>query len=330
MKVGIIGPGIMTIPPTAWGAVEILIWEYYNALKARGIDVTIVNLLRNNPSDSYPNTQYASKLIEEINKYNFDIIHLHYDCLYFILPYLNAKIKAITSHYGYIDNMSLVSNRDYDIIHHNIVSNVSYYILPLSDLNANVYLRDGVTTDRIHIMPNGASATLFRYTETPCYPLKSIYLGKIEDRKCQYKYQTLPMIDFVGGCIDHKFNIRSPQYLGEWNKDKLYESLTDYASLILLSNGEAHPLVVCEALICGLGIVVSEAASANLDRSQDFIDIIPNNKLNDLSYVSEVIQKNQERSIQMRSKIREYGINNFSWDAAVDRYIQFLNNATPL
>ena len=27
MKVAIVGPGIMPIPPTGWGAVEILIWD---------------------------------------------------------------------------------------------------------------------------------------------------------------------------------------------------------------------------------------------------------------------------------------------------------------
>ena len=31
MKVTLIGPGIMPIPPTGWGAVEILIWDTKNA-----------------------------------------------------------------------------------------------------------------------------------------------------------------------------------------------------------------------------------------------------------------------------------------------------------
>jgi hypothetical protein len=28
LKISIIGPGIMPIPPTGWGAVEILFWDY--------------------------------------------------------------------------------------------------------------------------------------------------------------------------------------------------------------------------------------------------------------------------------------------------------------
>ena len=32
MKISIIGPGIMPIPPIGWGAVEILVWDTKNAL----------------------------------------------------------------------------------------------------------------------------------------------------------------------------------------------------------------------------------------------------------------------------------------------------------
>ena len=31
-KIALIGPGIMSIPPKGWGAVEILIWDYYQSL----------------------------------------------------------------------------------------------------------------------------------------------------------------------------------------------------------------------------------------------------------------------------------------------------------
>ena len=33
MKIAIVGPGIMPIPPTGWGAVEILIWDQKLALE---------------------------------------------------------------------------------------------------------------------------------------------------------------------------------------------------------------------------------------------------------------------------------------------------------
>ena len=43
MKIALIGPGIMPIPPPGWGAVEILIWDYYKELTAQGHEVVIIN-----------------------------------------------------------------------------------------------------------------------------------------------------------------------------------------------------------------------------------------------------------------------------------------------
>ena len=51
MKISIIGPGIMPIPPTGWGAVETLIWDMRNALIALGHEVDIVNV--NDPKKNY-------------------------------------------------------------------------------------------------------------------------------------------------------------------------------------------------------------------------------------------------------------------------------------
>ena len=44
MKITLVGPGIMPIPPVGWGAVEILIWDTKNALESLGHQVQIVHL----------------------------------------------------------------------------------------------------------------------------------------------------------------------------------------------------------------------------------------------------------------------------------------------
>ena len=48
MKICLVAPGIMIIPPDGWGAVEILIWDYFNELLKLGHDVNIINKLRSN------------------------------------------------------------------------------------------------------------------------------------------------------------------------------------------------------------------------------------------------------------------------------------------
>jgi hypothetical protein len=46
MKISIIGPGIMQIPPVGWGAVESLIWDYKISLEKLGHKVQIINIGR--------------------------------------------------------------------------------------------------------------------------------------------------------------------------------------------------------------------------------------------------------------------------------------------
>ena len=65
MKLCLVGPGIMSIPPVGWGAVEILIWDYYNELKKQGYDITIINKIRVSPRDQMnPTTYYCQELIK--------------------------------------------------------------------------------------------------------------------------------------------------------------------------------------------------------------------------------------------------------------------------
>lgn len=175
-------------------------------------------------------------------------------------------------------------------------------------------------TGKINVLCNGAREDCFRYTAEPQMPNKSAYVAKVELRKGQYLYQDVPNIDFIGNYHDSSFNTMSSNYLGEWDKPTLYNGLTDYANLILLSDGEADPLVVKEALIAGLGLVISECACANLDLSLPFITVIPNDKRADLNYVKREIIRNRIHSLKHRAEIREYGLSKFAWNAILDQY----------
>ena len=93
MKICLVGPGIMTIPPEGWGAVESLIWDYNLILKNIGHDVDIIN----NPD--------TNSIINEVNSKDYDFVHIHYDVFYHIIPHLNCKNIAISSHYPYVDQL---------------------------------------------------------------------------------------------------------------------------------------------------------------------------------------------------------------------------------
>jgi hypothetical protein len=123
---------------------------------------------------------------------------------------------------------------------------------------------------------------------------------------------------YAGNIADNRFNT-SKNYLGEWDKNTLYNDLTNYGNLVLLSDGEAHPLVCMEALAAGLGVVVCEWGRANLDASKEFITIIPENKISDISYVEEKIIENREYSIKHRKEILEYS-KQFEWKEVLKKY----------
>ena len=156
--------------------------------------------------------------------------------------------------------------------------------------------------------------------DKPKHPDRSLYLAKIDYRKRQSMFQSISSLYYAGNNADPNFNINI-NYLGEWSKEHLYNNLSDYGNLVLLSDGEAHPLVCMEALAAGLGVVVCEYGAANLDTTKDFITVIPESKINDIQYLEAEIIKNREYSIIHRDAIIQYALN-FDWVNVIkDRYI---------
>ena len=309
MKIVLIGSGNLSIPPPGWGAVEILIWDIYENLVNNGNIVHIIN------------TRNQNEIIRITNEINPDIVHLHVTGYVKLLQLINCKIKILTNHEPDINSDSL-------ILDSNIINNPTIFISALSREIKDIYIKAGWDTNKIFITPNGANEKNFVYSDNCIYPDKSIYLAMIEDtRKNQYKYQTIDSIYFAGNVwYTTKFDTNNPRYLGHWSKDTVYSSLTHYANLVLLSTFEAHSLAVCEALISGLGVVISEAACANLDLTKPWITVIPNNKLDDLIYIEDQIKKNREISLHFRSEIRSHSLETISWKSRINNIYELYIN----
>ena len=312
MKIALIGPGIMPIPPIGWGGVEHLIWNFYNQLKKDGDDVTIIN------------TQDLNKVVEEVNSGNFDAAHLHYDQYASIMPHLNCKKKLVTSHYPFLENPEPQYLWIYDEL-----NKCESHIVCLSNNIKNEFVKRGTNENLISILPCGIETESYSIDkDNVLYPDKSIILGKIEPRKRQsmLQYKNLN-IDFVGNNTDPTFDISDPHYLGEQSKQDIMENLTAYANMILLSSGEAHPFVCLEALAAGLGLVISEQSTANLDLSKPFITVIPDNKLGDFDYLKEKIEENRSISLKMRAEIRQYCADNFDWSIIINNYKKIIEES---
>ena len=312
-KICLVGPGTTCIPPKGWGAVESLIWDYFLNLKNYDQNVFIIN--RPNQID----------MINEINNINPDIVHIMYDDHIRIAQHIKCKTILYTSHWAYLDQEEKLLSSGYLNFFNQVILNKNrIYIFALSKKIAEMYIKFGFPKNKIILAPNGAREDVFLFN-TECKTNKSIYLAKIDYRKSQYKYQSIENIDFVGNISDHNFNSKNLNYLGEWDKETLYKNLTNYGNLILLSDGEADPLVVKEALMAGLGLVISEYSVANLDLNKEFISVINKEKLDDISYIKNIINLNREISIKMRPEIRKYGLE-FSWNNIVTKYLNNIKN----
>ena len=312
MRFALIGPGIMPIPPTGWGAVESLIWDYGIELQELDHEGTIIN------------TPDWDEIIQNLNEEEFDFAHLHYDVFHPIMDRIAAETKipklAMSSHYPYIDQPHMHRRDGYDRTFDFIINNKKYYIFCISKKDYKTFKDAGADESRLILSENGANHKRFTYRSEAVKPDRSLYLGQIYHRKKQWLYQSIDSIDYVGQDTKNTPFDQSKNYLGEWSDDYKREHFTDFASLILLSDGEnGTPLVVKEALVNGLGVVISKYAAHDLPELP-FVTVIPDDKLEDIPYVEEKIKENREVAIGMRDEIREYAIENFSWEGLVKLY----------
>lgn len=302
MKISIIGPGIMPIPPTGWGAVEILIWDSKNALEKLGHEVQIVN------------TKDGVEILKQINSFRPDFVHVQYDEFIPLIPYIQYP-NAITSHFGYIERREMFNGY---INVANEFQKIKPNVFCLSYGIKEIYQKViQIPQHKLFVTPNGVNIDEFYYTDKPSHGDRSIYLAKIDYRKRQHLFQSISSLWFAGNIADPNFR-NDVNYLGEWSKKNLYQNLTNYGNLVLLSDGEAHPLVCMEAFAAGLGVVISQWAAANLDISKEFITVIPEEKINDIKYVEKRMIDNRNYSTTHRQEIREYA-KQFDWVSVIEK-----------
>lgn len=324
MKIGLIGPGIMSIPPPGWGAIEILIWDYYNILIENGHLPIIINNIRQTPYEQMDvKSNYCKQLIKDINDRNFDFVHIHYDCLYHIIPHLTCSKIALTSHYPYIDQLLKHNNDGYTNIFNYLITNPDkIYNFAVADKDIETFLKSGADKKYIRKLENGISWKNFYFNRNPNKIDRTIYLGKIDKRKNQAYYQNIRSIDFAGPINCNNFNT-DINYIGEWTRDDVNTKLTEYGNMLLLSKGEADPIVIKEALIAGLGVVVNYTSGQNLDE-QPFITVISDEKVQDINYVEEKLIENRKISVTMRDKIRNYGVKKFDINNICKKYVNII------
>ena len=307
MKISIIGPNT-PIPPKGWGAVESLIWDMKLTLSQMGHSVQIINV-----GDPI-------LVIHKINEFKPDFVHINYDDWVGIYPFIQYPC-AVTTHFAYIERPEMMGGYEQRVFDR--FRKIKPNVFGLSEgINDVYHKKAGIPRNKLFLNPNGVNLNKFRVSTSPQNGDRSIYLAKVDSRKRQHMFQKIESLWYAGNIADNRFN-QNKNYLGEWQKDSLHRMLTSYGNLVLLSDGEAHPLVCPEAFAAGLGVVISEWASANLDTSKEFITVIPEDKINDIDFVEKKIIENREYSVKNRLEILDYA-KQFEWSRILSKY--FLPN----
>ena len=271
-----------------------------------GHDIQILN-------DSNPN-----KMLNQMHEFEPDFVHINYDDWVPLYPHIKYPC-ACTTHFAYLnidrrDMMGPYKERVFDMF-----SLIKPVVFGLSDtVNRAYQYLAGIPQEKLFLNPNGVMLDNFRVTDDPKHSEASIYLAKIDHRKRQFLFQKIKSLYYAGNIAEDRFD-QSKNYLGEWKKETLFENLTEYANLVLLSDGEAHPLVVAEAFSAGLGVVLSEWATANLDLNRKFISVVPEDMIYNTKYIEHKITQNREYSIHNRQEILDYA-KEFEWTRILTDY----------
>ncbi len=292
MKIALIGAGLDSIPSKKFGALEMVLWNYKLGLEKIGHEAVIFN------------DQNLKVVAAQINAGAFDLALLNYS-EYVSFFSKNLKIPLLTNcQSGYITN-----RKRWSIGYHSVFYDTmkSSGIIASSPEIRKLYIDNGFK-GFVRVLRNGIDTENFTLQEKGNN--RAVCLGRIEPRKRQAWLAKIVAdtvdLDFVGPIQDEAFKAEARcRYEGYWMKEEMYKNLSTYSCLVLLSDGEAAPLVVPEALAAGLSVVVSRSAAANLDERLPFITILPDD-ISSSETIAQAINTQIRNNNTYRPEILEY------------------------
>ena len=141
------------------------------------------------------NTKNGRQIIDEINNFKPDFVHVHYDEFVPIVPFIQYP-NAITSHFGYLERRQLFNGY---INESNEFTRIKPNVFCLSEGIEKVYnIMFDIDT---YVTPNGVNVDEFNFVSDPEFPDRSIYLAKIDYRKRQHLFQSIESLWYAGNII---------------------------------------------------------------------------------------------------------------------------------
>jgi glycosyltransferase involved in cell wall biosynthesis len=313
VKIALIAHGELPVPPQGHGAVEQAVWCWKQYLERAGHSVDIAN------------TRAIHKVILDVNRRAYDFVHCHSELFVLECVAHVTRPLAVTSHHGALHQFDPDVPDRYPAFHYLFADTLRAPAnIVLCERVREIYQRAGYR-HLLRVLPNAVETDRFRWA--PQGNGRAVCVGRICQRKRQRWLAEIACqgiaVDFVGpwnrrseaGFAEHEH----ARYLGEWDKATLYDRLTDYSCLVLLSESEGAPKVVLEALAAGLSVVIGEPCTANLT-NEAFITVIPDGETRP-DVIAHAIQTAIDRNGAQRDAIRAYAKQRFDYEALLPRYL---------
>lgn len=325
MRVLLLSTGIGPFPNNGWGACENLVIDFAWALQQIGVEIGILHT-----------PDLAKVLCGTVAEWKPDCVLCEYDDHIIFLEELLRQFPSLpvfyTSHYAWLSQPDHMIRDPYMYRFMKACSLAQQYpqfhLALLSEPIAKFYEMGSVSRNKIVLQPNGTRTDLIQCRAEPLFRDRALCLGKIEERKNQAILQSCDSIDFVGPVCTNAFS--SSHYKGEWTRSQMYEHVTDYPCLVHISQAEAHPLVIGEALSAGCAILCNEISAENLPRDKPWIRIVDNSILRDMSRLSREIQEMCSLGIQCRQEIRNWAVQNLDWRLKAAQFLKQVAVAMPV
>jgi glycosyltransferase involved in cell wall biosynthesis len=267
VHVVLVGTGVYPIPPPGYGAIERLIAQYADALRAADHTVTVVQeVRRQQPVDEY---WFAGRLKGLLQSQSAEIVHAQTPVVGNRLASLGIPYVYTTHSRNWFSVRGLTQRWGFRL-ERRAISRSAATICPTDRLNAEVSRRLGTRRPaELPTIPIGLDVSSWRPAESPPATVSALAVGAVIPVK-RWEEAVVALagtgirLRLAGPLQDRAYADRlraagPVEILGEISDAWLKEEYHAASFLIHPSASEILPVAVLQAFACGIPVIGSEA-----------------------------------------------------------------------